>query len=486
MQLKIKSLKYIINICCIALFSITALNAQTKAVDSSLVVTGEEEIVKTEIKKKDSVQPFKRFKADGVAAVIGDYLILETDIIKMREDIKNQGIASEEISDCQLAGRLMENKLYAHHALQDSTITVSEDEVNNMIDQQMDRMVQQIGSMEKLLEFYRKESEKDLKEELFIINKERTLSDRMQSKIVSEIEVTPEEVRQFFDRIPEDEHPQFGDEVEISQLVIEPEVPQEEEQKVIDQLTEMRNDIVDNGASFATKAVLYSQDATSTKGGQMTITRKDPLDKDFKQVAFSLQEGEVSKPFKSSFGYHIIQLDKIRGQKLDIRHIIIMPKVTDATIKIAREKLDTIRNSIVNNKISFDEAARKYSDEEETRGDGGKLINPKTGDTRFELTDIDPIIYEKVNSLNEGETSLILIDQTRTGTKFFKIITVNKKYKEHIANYSQDYTKIKELALREKQIKAIEKWQKENISDTYVKVGEEYKDCAFSGNWLKQ
>jgi len=141
MQLKIKSLKYIINICCIALFSITALNAQTKAVDSSLVVTGEEEMVETEIKKKDSVQPFKRFKADGVAAVIGDYLILETDIIKMREDIKNQGIASEEISDCQLAGRLMENKLYAHHALQDSTITVSEDEVNNMIDQQMDRMV---------------------------------------------------------------------------------------------------------------------------------------------------------------------------------------------------------------------------------------------------------------------------------------------------------------------------------------------------------
>ena len=310
--------------------------------------------------------------------------------------------------------------------------------------------------------------------------------DHTDKKIVSEIEVTPEEVRQFFDRIPEDERPQFGDEVEISQLVIEPEVPQEEEQKVIDQLTEMRNDIVDNGASFATKAVLYSQDATSTKGGQMTITRKDPLDKDFKQVAFSLQEGEVSKPFKSSFGHHIIQLDKIRGQKLDIRHIIIMPKVTDATIKIAREKLDTIRNSIVNNKISFDEAARKYSDEEETRGDGGKLINPKTGDTRFELTDIDPIIYEKVNSLNEGETSLILIDQTRTGTKFFKIITVNKKYKEHIANYSQDYTKIKELALREKQIKAIEKWQKENISDTYVKVGEEYKDCAFSGNWLKQ
>ncbi|MDT0295087.1 peptidylprolyl isomerase [Mesonia ostreae] len=478
-------MKYIIKICCIALFSITAVQAQKTEIDSSLVVTGDKEVI-NEVQKTDTIKAFTRFKADGVAAVIGDYLILETDIVKMREDVKNQGMDANEISNCQLAGRLMENKLYAHHAVQDSTINVSEDEINNMIDQQMDRMVQQIGSMEKLLEFYRKENERDLKAELFVFNKERTLSDRMQSKIVSEIEVTPEEVRQFFDRIPEDERPQFGDEVEISQLIIEPNVPQEEEQKVVDQLTEMRNDIVENGASFATKAVLYSQDATSTKGGQMTITRKDPLDKDFKQIAFSLQEGEVSKPFKSSFGYHIIQLDKVRGQKLDIRHIIIMPKVTEETIKIAREKLDTIRTSIVNNKISFDEAARRYSDEEETRGDGGKLINPKTGDTRFELTDIDPLIYEKVNSLEEGEVSLILIDQTRTGSKFFKIITVNKKYKAHIADYSQDYTKIKELALREKQIKAIEKWQKAKIGDTYVKVGDEYKDCAFSGNWLKQ
>ena len=164
----------------------------------------------------------------------------------------------------------------------------------------------------------------------------------MQEKIISKVEITPEEVRKFFNDIPEDERPQFGDEVEIAQIVIKPEVPKEEEDKVVERLNEMREDIVENGASFATKAVLYSEDATSSRGGQMTITREDPLDKDFKQVAFSLREGEVSKPFKSQFGYHIIQLDKLRGQKLDIRHIIIIPKVTEKTVADAKDKIEKI------------------------------------------------------------------------------------------------------------------------------------------------
>ncbi|MBQ0738769.1 peptidylprolyl isomerase, partial [Aquimarina celericrescens] len=335
-----------------------------------------------------------------------------------------------------------------------------------------------------LLDFYRKEDEQGLRDELFKINKERRLASVMQDKIIEEVEITPEEVREFFNRIPEDERPKFGDEVEIAQLVIKPEVPKEEEDKVVERLNEMRADILD-GASFATKAVLYSEDATSSRGGQMTITREDPLDKDFKQVAFSLRAGEVSKPFKSEFGYHIIQLDKVRGQKLDIRHIIIIPKVTEKTVQEAKEKIEGIREEIVSGEITFDAAARKYSDEKETRGDGGQLINPKSGDTRFELTDVDPLIYEKVNNLEEDEVSLVLMDQNRTGQKFFKIITLTQRYPEHIADYSKDYTKIKELALREKQFEAIEKWQNEKIKETYIKINGDYKNCEFNSNWLK-
>ena len=459
-------------------------NAQTTEQDSTLTITDKDNISRASVKKIDSVKPFSRRKADGIAAVIGDYLILDSDITKMREDAETQGVSASEITNCQLAGRLMENKLYAHQAMQDSTIVVSDAEISNMTDQQVSRMVSQIGSMEKLLDFYRKEDEQGLRDELFKINKERRLASVMQDRIVEEVEITPEEVREFFNRIPEDERPKFGDEVEIAQLVIKPEVPKEEEDKVVERLNEMRADILD-GASFATKAVLYSEDATSSRGGQMTITREDPLDKDFKQVAFSLRAGEVSKPFKSEFGYHIIQLDKVRGQKLDIRHIIIIPKVTEATVADAKEKIEGIREEIVNGEITFDAAARKYSDEKETRGDGGQLINPKSGDTRFELTDVDPLIYEKVNNLEKGEVSLVLMDQNRTGQKFFKIITLTQRYPEHIADYSKDYTKIKELALREKQFDAIEKWQNEKIKETYIKINGDYKDCEFNSNWLK-
>ncbi|WP_304036515.1 peptidylprolyl isomerase [Mesonia mobilis] len=466
------------------LVTFVQVNAQTTEQDSTLTITDKDNISRASVKKIDSVKPFSRRKADGIAAVIGDYLILDSDITKMREDAETQGVSASEITNCQLAGRLMENKLYAHQAMQDSTIVVSDAEISNMTDQQVSRMVSQIGSMEKLLDFYRKEDEQGLRDELFKINKERRLASVMQDRIVEEVEITPEEVREFFNRIPEDERPKFGDEVEIAQLVIKPEVPKEEEDKVVERLNEMRADILD-GASFATKAVLYSEDATSSRGGQMTITREDPLDKDFKQVAFSLRAGEVSKPFKSEFGYHIIQLDKVRGQKLDIRHIIIIPKVTEKTVQEAKEKIEGIREEIVNGEITFDAAARKYSDEKETRGDGGQLINPKSGDTRFELTDVDPLIYEKVNNLEKGEVSLVLMDQNRTGQKFFKIITLTQRYPEHIADYSKDYTKIKELALREKQFEAIEKWQNEKIKETYIKINGDYKDCEFNSNWLK-
>ncbi|WP_369412519.1 peptidylprolyl isomerase [Mesonia aestuariivivens] len=466
------------------LLALVSVNAQNNSQDSTLVITDSDNITRENLTKKDTVEKFTRRKADGIAAVIGDYLILDSDITKMREDAETQGVSSGEITNCQLAGRLMENKLYAHHALQDTTVIVSDQEITGMTDQQISRMVSQIGSMEKLLDFYRKEDEQGLRDELFKINKERRLSSIMQDKIIEGVEITPEEVRSFFNRIPEEDRPKFGDEVEIAQLIIKPEVPKEEEDKVVDRLNEMRDEILD-GSSFSTKAVLYSEDATSARGGQMTITREDALDKDFKQVAFSLREGEVSKPFKSQFGYHIIQLDKVRGQKLDIRHIILIPKVTEETVKAAKDKIEDIRKEIVEGEISFDEAARKYSDEKETRGDGGQLINPKSGDTRFELTDIDPMIYEKVNNLEKDEVSLVLMDQNRTGQKFFKIITLTQRYPEHIADYAKDYTKIKELALREKQFEAIEKWQNEKISETYIKINGAYKDCDYNSNWLK-
>lgn len=430
---------------------------------------------------------FQRYKVDGVAAVVGDYLILESDIQKARIEIENQMEKKQNITDCELLGHLMENKLFAHAALQDSTVSgsVNKAQVMAQVDQQVQHFVQQVGSMDKLLQLYRKKSEKELRDELYKIDREMQLSEAMQQKITSEIEITPEEVRDFFNSIPKDERPQFNDEVEIAQITVEPEIPQEEIDKVVNQLKEIRSDIVDKGSSFSTKAVLYSQDGTSVQGGKMSISRNSPLDPDFKEIAYSLQEGEVSEPFKSSFGYHIVQVDKVIGQDREIRHIILMPKTTSASLKAAQEKIDSIRTQIQDGDISFKEAAKKYSDDEDTRGDGGQLINPETGDTHFEMTKVDPRMYNEVKRLKEGEVSKVLSDETRTGKKYYKIITVTALYPEHIADYSQDYTRIKDFALRNKQRKEMNKWRQEELEDTYIKVAQDYQDCEFESNWLK-
>ncbi|MBQ4822629.1 peptidylprolyl isomerase [Aquimarina sp. MMG016] len=428
----------------------------------------------------------QRIKIDGVAAVIGEHVILDSDIDIAYQQLISEGVSAQDVGRCQLAGSLFENKLYAHHAVQDSII-VSDAEVNAMVDQQLSYMTRELGTLEKVLKFYKKDDVEDFKKELFDINKSNKLADNMRSNIIQDVEVTPEEVREFFDDIPEAERPLFGTELELAQIVIEPKIPEEEEQKVVDRLKQFRTDIVENGASFATKAVLYSQDPGSKPtGGKYSINRQAPFAKEFKDVAFSLQEGEVSEPFKTDFGWHIVKVDKIRGEEVDVRHILLVPEVTSTSVSQAKKLVDSVRTSIVSGSIEFKEAARKFSDEKETREDGGQLINPTTGDSRFELTKIDPILYDQVSKLKTNEVSLVIPDQDRQGRKKYKLITVLNRFDEHIADYAKDYLKIQELALRKKQIETIRKWQEEKITDTYIKINGEYRDCEYSGNWLKK
>jgi len=211
-------------------------------------------------------EPFKRKKIDGVAAVIGESVILDSDIDIAYKQLVSEGVSSGDVSLCEMAGSLFENKLYAHHAVQDS-IEVRDAEVNSMVDQQIGYMTQELGSIEKVLKFYKKDNVNDFRKELFDINKANRLSERMRTKIIDGIEITPEEVREFFNEIPKSERPLFGTEVELAQIVIEPEIPEEEEQKVIDRLNQFKEDIVERGSSFATKAVLYSQDPGSKPTG---------------------------------------------------------------------------------------------------------------------------------------------------------------------------------------------------------------------------
>lgn len=435
----------------------------------------------------DSTSTSNKVKLDGIAAVIGDYVILESDIDKTLIDLKSQGASTQDITRCSLLGKLMEDRLYAHQAVQDSLL-VSDDQVNAQSDGQIQQLTQQIGSVEKMLKYYNKPDMESFRQELFEINKLRMLSEKMQTKIVEEIEVTPEEVRQFFNKIPEDERPVFGAELEIAQIVKQPKASDEEKQKVINQLKEIRQDVLENDASFNVKAILYSQDPGSkSKGGFYSMTRETPFVKEFKDVAFSLQEGEISEPFETDFGYHIIYIEKIRGQELDLRHILLIPEIPKEAIDKAVQELDTIRQQIIDGKYTFAEAALNFSDEKETKFDGGLLRNPINFDSRFELTKMDPTLYNQVRNIKDGEISKpIREDDPRGGAPKFKIMKISNRYDEHKADFAKDYLKIQELALREKQFKAIKKWMDEHIEDTYIHVNTENKDCDFANNWVKE
>ena len=441
----------------------------------------------TAVMAQDTTQTLNKTKIDGVAAVVGEYIVLDSDVDKAYLELMSQGVSTKDVTRCNVMGKLLEDKLYAHHAVQDSII-VSDDEIESTLNQQIEYMKNQLGGMDKVLQFYKKDDEASFRKELFELIKTNKLASLMTKNIVDNVEISPEEVYDFFQRIPENERPVFGTELKVAQIVVKPKTTQKAIDKVIDQLKQFKADVLENGSSFASKAVLYSKDqGSSGTGGKYTLHRKKPrMVKEFRDVAFSLSEGEISEPFKTDFGYHIIMVDKIRGQEMDVRHILLTPDISNANIEEARVLLDSVRAKIVSNKISFADAALEVSDEKETKFDGGLLRNPETYDHSFELTKMDPSLYAQVSSLKEGDITQPILEQDRSGKPFYKILMVKDRKEEHVAEYGKDFLKIKELALKEKQIEAIAKWQKEKIKDTYIKINGEYRECEFTNNWLKK
>ncbi len=489
MPLKTNNLRFTIKTI-IALLAVQITSAQTvdevtpAGVDTTAVMITE---VVNDVKAKDTIKKIEKFKVDGVAGVVGDYLILESDIDQFLFDIKSQGQSAANITPCQVLGNLLESKLLAHQAIQDS-IVISDSRLNSEVDQIIARFSQQLGSEQKVVEYYKKDNMSELRDELYRIQKDFVLSERMNSQIIESVDVTPDEVKSFFNRVKaDDELPTIGVELEISQIVIEPKATEEAKQEVIERLKGFRRDVLENGSSFATKAVLYTEDGASrADGGLMVIDRRTPLVPEFRDVAFNLQPGEVSEPFATDYGYHIVTLDKIRGDKLEIRHILLIPEIGRSEEEEANDLIKKIRERIVSGELTFDAAAREFSDEKETKFEGGQLVNPNTLDKRFELNKLDPTLYTKVSDLENGEISLVFNDPGRIGNTRYKILTVRNKQEEHEADFVKDYIKIKELALREKQIEAIEKWQTEKIKETYIKINGANRDCEFVSNWLKK
>ena len=441
------------------------------------------------MRAQDTITAQQRIKVDGIAVVVGKNIVLNSDIDKFKKELEQRVEGKIDISDCEMLEEIMTQKLIAHHAVVDS-IVVADAEVNSEVERIISNFSQQLGSLDKVVSFYGFTDEEDLRNELFTIQKEQFLIQRERASITEKIDVTPEEVRTYFKNLEKDDNlPEFSAEIELAQIVKTLKPSEEETKRVIDKLNEIKKDIQD-GFSFRLKAIINSDDPAVAgngpgAGGKYTITRESNFIKEFKEVAFSLDEGELSEPFESGFGFHLIQVEKIKGQERDVRHILIQPKISDEEIQASRENLTDIRNAILVGEMTFEDAVLKYSDDVETRNNKGLILNPATNDTRFDLTLMDPNFYEKVSSLKAGEITEPYYDEVRGGEKMHKIILLKSKNETHIAEFVKDYEKIQQLTLQKKQEETIDKWSKDKITDTYIKINNDFKKCNFKNNWKK-
>ena len=421
---------------------------------------------------------------DKVVAIIGKNPLLlsevETSLLQQKEKEKTSNN-----SKCKVFEDLLFQKLLLCHAERDS-IEVGDAEVDNELKRRIQYYVQMLGSEEKFEEFYGKRIS-EFKDELRDDVKNQLLAQKMQQKVSGDIKLTPNEVRTHFNSLSGDSLPLINSELEIGQIVINPPVSDEAKKIAREQLEQYRNRVL-NGESMSVLAALYSEDPGSAKnGGRYENIVRGQFVPEFEAVAFRLKPGEISEIFSSNYGMHFVQLIARKGETIDVRHILMSPKISPADILNARLILDTIRTKIVNKEITFKDAALIYSDDKDTKQNGGLLFNPSSNSVKWELTDIgqmDPkLVFMFENEMKVGDVSPIIQHVGPDGKQVWRILYLKSRTEPHKANMKDDYLKLLNLATFTHQKKIITEWITKKSKNTYIKIDEEFNTCRLEYNW---
>ena len=416
---------------------------------------------------------------EGVVAVVGDKAIFKSEIEQQYLQLKKIENQSKNIK-CDILNDLIFQKLLSHHAELDS-LEVTDDEVNDAINQRIEYFISQIGS-EKKMEQYFDKSISQIKDEFQSIFREQRLSQKMENKITSNLNVTPQDVLKFYNKIHKDSLPIFAEEIYLSQLVVFPKIDKLERDRIISKLNILKQRI-NNGEDFSFLASLYSDDTGSSKnGGDLGFVRKGVLVPEFESVAFRLQDEELSDIIETKFGFHLIQMISRRGQEFNVRHILLKPNISPKSIENAKVKLDSIVNLMLLDSVSFDQLAIKYS-EDDSRNNGGRIVNKQTGSSSFVLDELEFSISSTINGLKENEYSKPTIFTSDDGRKACRVIYIDRIIEEHKANLKEDYDRIQSVALQEKKVRVLNNWKKDKLNETYIDIKVDY-DCEIS-DYLK-
>jgi len=424
---------------------------------------------------------------DEIVWVVGDEPILRSEVETQRLQSQLEGVKFDGDPYCIIPEQLAIQRLYVHQADLDS-INVDENDIISMVDKQINKSITYLGSKEKLEEAAKMTLPR-LREWYRDNYRIQSLVSQVQSKLVGDVKVTPSEIREYFKNIPQDSLPTIPGEVEVEIITLEPKYAQQD----IDAIKEKLRDYterVNNGESFATLAIMYSEDRNSARvGGELGFMGKAMLDPEFANVAFSLTDPKkVSKIVESEYGFHIIQLIEKMGDRINCRHILLKPKINAQERNTALLQLDSIADQIKNSKISFSDAAKIYSSDKETRNNGGLMVNSATMTSRFKIDELPQDMNNIVYDMNVGEISQpFTLRMDKNGDKeVCAIVRLKTMTKSHKASLTEDFQTMKQLVLDKKRAKIIDDWIKEKQAKTYIRISDNWQKCAFKyPGWIK-
>jgi len=421
---------------------------------------------------------------DKIQAIIGSEILLISDIENQYNQILSQGVIETEDMRCQIVDELLLQNFLIHHAKIDSTIEIVSDDIDAEINNRISYFENQLGSLEKV-EAYFNRSIESMEDELRIIVKDQFYTQKKQSKIISDVKITPNEVKDFYRTLNSEEIPLVPTKLQMSQIVIEPELSEDKKNSIKEKLNGFRKRIY-NGEDFKVLATLYSDDVVSANnGGELGFMQRGDLVPEFERAAFKLKKDEISEVVESKFGYHIIQMIERRGEQINVRHILIKPKFSSLSLQNARENINSIKSDLDSSLISFKDALQKYSDDE-SKNNGGLIINPKNGTTFFTFEELDPSISYIVKRMNIGDVSDPSLSKSQDGTQAaYRLVKLNNKIEEHKANIVDDFDLLKEYALSNKKQSVLEKWVSDNLANTYINISNDLSECACYKKWIK-
>ncbi len=422
---------------------------------------------------------------EKIISQVGGEIVLLSEMEEQFALIKERQGDLPDGARCMILDNILTQKLLVNQAKLDS-VEVSESEVEAQLNARIEQILEYMGGdLDQFKEYYG-QTVTEVKDAFRSDLQDQLLSDRMRSQVMQNVSVTPSEVKRFYRNIPRDSLPYFDSEVEVGEIVMKPEVNSTQRQLAIDKLTNLRKRILEDGEDFSELASIFSDDPGSARlGGDLGWTKRGKFVPEFEAAAYKLEDGEISEIVESEFGFHLIQLIARRGNSISTRHILIKPEITDEDLEKTRLKLDSIRNLLLVDSITFSLAVKKFGNEDvQSYNNDGKMINPVTGNTYFEIADLEPDIYFTIDTMEVGSISSAYSYADQRGEVFYRIIQLQSRTEPHSASLDRDYSRIQEATIEQKRANFMSDWISQTVNSTYIRLDAKFEGCPNLQKWV--